>query len=92
MGVLSFLGESTYILLDVFDPAGVPEPVLEFPAFDLEVSGRSYKVWDSVEFDFTVLDDYLGGFMNVVRSVTTLMVWLAVINYCIKQFENFWRT
>ena len=92
MGVLSFLGESTYILLDVFDPAGVTEPVLEFPSFELTVSGKDLKVWDSVEFDFRILDEYLGGFMNVVRSVTTLMVWLAVINYCIKQFENFWRT
>lgn len=87
MGVLSF-GETVLSdFVDLWTVTGSTE--LTLPAFIINVANVDYQVWGNQTFDLTRLDGWFGSFMSVVRRVLSCIVWLACLNYIIKQFEEF---
>ena len=87
MGVLSF-GETVLSdFVDLWSVTGSTE--LTLPAFTINVANVDYQVWGNQTFDLSRLDGWFGSFMSVVRRVLSCIVWLACLNYIIKQFEEF---
>lgn len=87
MGVLSF-GETVLSdFVDLWSVTGSTE--LTLPAFTINVANVDYQVWGSQSFDLNRLDGWFASFMSVVRRVLSCIVWIACLNYIIKQFEEF---
>ena len=87
MGVLSF-GETVLSdFVDLWTVTGSTE--LTFPAFTINVANVDYQVWGNQTFNLNRLDGWFGSFMSVVRRVLSCIVWIACLNYIIKQFEVF---
>lgn len=87
MGVLSF-GETVLSdFVDLWTVTGSTE--LTLPAFTINVANVDYQVWGNQTFDLNRLDGWFGSFMSFVRRVSTCVVWIACLNYIIKQFEEF---
>lgn len=89
MGVLSF-GETVLSdFVDLWSVTGSTE--LTLPAFTINVANVDYQVWCEHSFDLNRLDGWFGSFMTAVRRVSTCVVWLACLNYIIKQGEEFFN-
>lgn len=87
MGVLSF-GETVLSdFVDLWTVTGSTE--LTLPAFTINVANVDYQVWGNQTFDLNRLDGWFGSFMSFVRRVSTCVVWIACLNYIIKQAEEF---
>lgn len=87
MGVLSF-GETVLSdFVDLWTVTGSTE--LTLPAFTINVANVDYQVWDDQTFNLNQLDGWFGSFMSAVRRVSTCIVWIACLNYIIKQAEEF---
>lgn len=87
MGVLSF-GETVLSdFVDLWNVTGSTE--LTLPAFTINVANVDYQVWGDHTFNLNQLDGWFGSFMSVVRRVSTCVVWIACLNYIIKQGEEF---
>lgn len=87
MGVLSF-GETVLSdFVDLWTVTGSTE--LTLPAFTINVANVDYQVWGDQKFNLNRLDGWFGSFMSAVRRVSTCIVWIACLNYIIKQAEEF---
>lgn len=87
MGVLSF-GETVLSgFVNLWSVTGSTE--LTLPAFTINVANVDYHVWGNQTFDLNRLDGWFASFMSVVRRVSTCVVWIACLNYIIKQAEEF---
>lgn len=87
MGVLSF-GETVLSdFVDLWTVTGSTE--LTLPAFTINVANVDYQVWGDQSFNLNRLDGWFASFMSLVRRVSSCMVWIACLNYIIKQFEEF---
>ena len=74
--------------LDIFSSSAVnsSSTVLTFPGFSIDVDGVNYQVWNDYEFDLTILHDYFPVLMHTVNTVCTIVVYGALVNYCIDTF------
>lgn len=88
MGVLSFGSDVMIQFLDMFQNANVSAAKLTLPGFSISVAGQSYKVWNDQTFNFNQLNNWFPGLMSIIRTMLPVFVWLMVLKYCIKVFEN----
>ncbi len=89
LGVLTFGADTLHNFLDLFSAVNVGGTELTFPAFQIEVQGVSYNVWQDVTFDLSFLEEHFGVLITAVRTVTVLCVWLAVLGYLVKAKDHF---
>lgn len=89
MGVLNFGADTLVSFLDLFNPSTISGTQLTFPAFSIEVGGSSYTVWNDTVFDLSVLEVHFGVLIDMLRIITVLCVWLAVLLYLVKAKEHF---
>lgn len=88
LGVLSVGADTLVGFLDLFDASSAGSTTITFPAFNIEVGGESYNVWNDITFDLAVLEENFGVLIGAVRTVTVLCVWLAVLSYLIKAKDH----
>lgn len=88
MGVLSFGSDVMLQFLDMFQSANVGTAELTLPGFNIAVAGVDYAVWPDYSFNFEQLNDWVPALMSVIRVILPAFVWLMVLRYCIKVFED----
>lgn len=87
-GVLA-VGTTTLVnFLDLFDSSNAGSTQLTFPGFSMQIQGTSYQIWNDVHYDLSELDTHFGGLMEVVRWATTMVVYMAVLNYLVHAFDE----
>lgn len=89
LGVLTFGADTLNNFLGLFSAETVGGTELTFPAFQIEVQGVSYNVWQDITFDLSFLEERFGVLITAVRTVTVLCVWLAVLGYLVKAKDHF---
>lgn len=88
MGVLSFGSDVMLQFLDMFQSANVGTAELTLPGFNITVEDVSYSVWPDYSFNFEQLNEWVPALMSVIRVILPAFVWLMVLRYCIKVFED----
>lgn len=88
MGVLSFGSDVMLQFLDMFQSANVGTAELTLPGFNITVENVEYSVWPDYSFNFEQLNDWVPALMSVIRVMLPAFVWLMVLRYCIKVFED----
>lgn len=88
MGVLSFGSDVMLQFLDMFQSANVGTAELTLPGFNITVENVEYSVWPDYSFNFEQLNDWVPSLMSVIRVMLPAFVWLMVLRYCIKVFED----
>lgn len=88
MGVLSFGSDVMLQFLDMFQSANVGTAELTLPGFNITVENVEYSVWPDYSFNFDQLNDWVPALMSVIRVMLPAFVWLMVLRYCIKVFED----
>lgn len=88
MGVLSFGSDVMLQFLDMFQSANVGTAELTLPGFNITVENVEYSVWPDYSFNFEQLNEWVPALMSVIRVMLPVFVWLMVLRYCIKVFED----
>ena len=88
MGVLSFGSDVMLQFLDMFQSANVGTAELTLPGFNITVENVDYSVWPDYSFNFEQLNEWVPGLMSIIRVMLPAFVWLMVLRYCIKVFDD----
>lgn len=88
MGVLSFGSDVMLQFLDMFQSANVGAAQLTLPGFNITVQDVNYQVWEDQTFNFSQLEQWVPGLIDVIRIMLPAFVWLMVLRYCIQVFER----
>ena len=86
LGALTFASDTMIGMLDLFDSENAGDAVLTFPSFEINVQGQVYRIWNDVQFDFSVLEDNFGVLIEAVRWGTTMCVYMALCMYIGKAY------
>lgn len=92
MGVLAFASNTTSDLLNLFkgnSSRASYSTTITFPSFNLKVQGKTYKIWDEYQYDFSELEVQVPTLVNGIRTFSVLAVWFALLNYLIDVYKHF---
>ena len=86
LGALTFASDTMIGMLDLFDSENAGDAVLTFPSFGIKVQGKVYRIWDDIQFDFSILEDNFGVLIEAVRWGTVMCVYMALCMYIGKAY------
>lgn len=87
MGVLSFGETALKDFVGIWHTDG--EAVIYLPEFNMTIQGENYKIWDKYTYNLNELNDDFGFLLTAIRTASSALLWFMVLQFLIKQFEEF---
>lgn len=87
MGVLSFGETALKDFVGIWHTDG--DAVIYLPEFNMTIQGENYKIWDKYTYNLNELNENFGFLLTAIRTASSAFLWFMVLQFLIKQYEEF---
>lgn len=87
MGVLSFGETALKDFVGIWHSDG--DAAIYLPEFNMTIQGENYKIWDKYTYNLNELNDNFGFLLTAIRTASSALLWFMVLQFLIKQYEEF---
>lgn len=87
MGVLSFGETALKDFVGIWHTDG--DAAVYLPEFNMTIQGQNYKIWDKYTYNLNELNENFGFLLTAIRTASSALLWFMVLQFLIKQFEEF---
>lgn len=91
LGALGFAHDTVENFIGLFNEEP-PAPIINVPPLKMKIKGVEHQFFNGYQYDFRSMEDNgLSVLVGAVRTAGTLVLWWAFLQYCLKEFERFFR-
>lgn len=87
MGVLSFGETVLKDFVGIWHSDG--DATIYLPEFNMTIQGENYKIWDKYTYNLNELNEKFGFLLTAIRTSSSALLWFMVLQFLIKQYEEF---
>ena len=87
MGVLSFGETALKDFVGIWHTDG--DAAIYLPEFNMNIQGENYKIWDKYTYNLSELNENFGFLLTAIRTSSSALLWFMVLQFLIKQYEEF---